>query len=511
MAPEQVQGQPADHRSDIFALGVVLYEMLTGQRPFRGSTMVETAAAILKEDPEPISSIVPGVPQTLTGVTSKCLEKRPEDRFSSAHDLSLTLGAIDATSPPVQEPSVIAIHWPHILAVVIAAAIALFFVFLPDGLFDRQALQPVEDSLPRIVVLPFENLGSPDDEYFADGITEEITSRLTAVSGLQVISRTSAMYYKGRSVPVKQIGEELDVGFVLEGTIRWDRGEEGYGRVRITPQLIKVADDSHLWSERYDRVLEDIFSVQSDIAEQVLAQLEATLLEPERRAVGARPTENMEAYQAYLSGLQIGFTEQVEDLEIAADMFERATQLDPDFALAHAGLAEASSLIIHYRIDMSSERRVKAENAAERAVDLAPDLPETHRARGLFSYLARRDYDNALDELRLAELIRPGDSVTLASLAYVRRRQGEWLGSLEILEKAIRLDPLNWHYPFNQGVTYMFLRDYGQAARHFEKAISIAPDRLQTYYWLAATCRLRDGSPEQARSVLETMPSESMN
>jgi len=207
MAPEQVQGQPADHRSDIFALGVLLYEMLTDHRPFGGGTTVETEAAILKEDPESISAVSPGVQPALATVVSKCLEKRPEDRFSSAHDLSLTLGAVESTSPapPVHQGSVISKRWPHVLAVVIAALIAVFFVLPPQGLFERLEEKPPETTPPRIVVLPFENLGSPDDEYFADGITEEITSRLAAVSGLQVISRTSAMYYKDRRLPVKQI------------------------------------------------------------------------------------------------------------------------------------------------------------------------------------------------------------------------------------------------------------------------------------------------------------------
>jgi len=181
MAPEQVQGQRADHRSDIFALGVVLYEMLTGHRPFGGSTTVETAAAILKEDPEPISVAAPAVPPTLGSVVSKCLEKRPEDRFSSAHDLALTLGAFDtaAQAPAIQPQSVILKRWPHILAVVIATVIALFFVFPPQGLFERLAEQPAEAPLPRIVVLPFENLGSPDDEYFADGIAPCATRGVT--------------------------------------------------------------------------------------------------------------------------------------------------------------------------------------------------------------------------------------------------------------------------------------------------------------------------------------------
>jgi TolB-like protein len=168
----------------------------------------------------------------------------------------------------------------NIPAVGFAAIIALLAIFLPEALFENRKDERADQWLPRIVVLPFENLGPPEDEYFADGITEEITSRLAAVSSLQVISRTSAMHYKGKNLPLHQIGEELDVGYALEGAIRLDRSSGSHGCVRITPQLIKVDDDTHLWSERYDRVLEDIFAVQSDIAEQVITCLETTILEP---------------------------------------------------------------------------------------------------------------------------------------------------------------------------------------------------------------------------------------
>ena len=177
------------------------------------------------------------------------------------------------------------------------------------------------------------------------------------------------------------------------------RGETGHGRVRITPQLIRVADDSHLWSERYDRVLEDIFTVQSDIAVQVIDQLQATLLEPERRAVEARPTDNMEAYQAYLVGFQYFYTSIEERyLRLAVEMLERAVELDPEFAVAHAVLSEATLHALSLRYDFTPERLEKARSSAERALALQPDLPEGHRALGWYYYFGPRDYDRALEE-----------------------------------------------------------------------------------------------------------------
>jgi TolB-like protein/DNA-binding winged helix-turn-helix (wHTH) protein len=177
-------------------------------------------------------------------------------------------------------------RWPHVLAVVIAAVIGLLVILPPEALFQSRGDAPEREELPRIVVLPFENLGPPDDEYFADGVTEEIISRLSNVSGLRVVSRTSSMYFKDRHMQLRQIGEELNVEFVLEGTIRWDRRGSGDDRVRITPQLIQVAGDAHLWGESYDRVLEDILAVQPDIAEKVVEKLEDVLSIPGRHSVG---------------------------------------------------------------------------------------------------------------------------------------------------------------------------------------------------------------------------------
>jgi serine/threonine-protein kinase len=500
MAPEQVQGKPADHRSDIFALGVMLHEMIAGDRPFGGATGHETAAAILKEDPE----LIAGVSPALNSVISKCLEKRPDDRFTSAHDLALTLGAVD---PAPTEKSFVEKRWPHILAVTIAALIALVFVLPPTGLFERSEEQTAEATIPRIVVLPFENLGSPEDEYFADGITEELISRLAAVSGLQVISRTSAMYYKGKQVPLKQIGEELDVGYVLEGTIRWDRGREGFGRVRITPQLIRVEDDSHVWADQYDRVLEDIFGVQTEIAVNVISMLETTLIDHERRAIEVRPTENMDAYRAYLLGVQyLGSSEEEVPLRLAVKMFERAVELDPDFALAHALLSEAYSIIYHFRYDFTPERLDRAKANVEKALSLQPDLPEGHRSLGWYYYFGLRNYDEALRQFNIAAEGLPNDPNLHGGIFAIERRRGNWDEALRALEVWQRVDPQGYLATLEVLVTWSMRRDYPRAETALRRAIAIAPDRPDAYFYGISVYLRWDESTVRARDLLESAP-----
>jgi TolB-like protein/Flp pilus assembly protein TadD len=384
---------------------------------------------------------------------------------------------------------------------VVIAAVAIW------KLVSHEEAQKQAEEIPRIVVLPFENLGSPDDEYFADGITEEITSRLAAVSGLQVISRSSSMYYKDRHLPVKQIGEELDVGYVLEGTIRWDRAGEGHGRVRITPQLIRVPDDSHLWSERYDRVLEDIFTVQSDIAKEVIAKLQATLLEPERRAVEVRPTENMEAYQAYLLGFQYSLTSEEERFfRLAVEMLERAVELDPEFAIAHAQLCEAHGALYHWRYDFSGERLNKARASIERALALQPGLPEGHRAFGYYYYWGYRDYERALEQFVIAAEGLPNDPDVLLGVFAVLRRQGRWDEALLAIESLVSVDPRGYLTASEAAQTYKTLREFAEAEREMRRAIAISPDLPDAYYQGARIYVRWDGATDRARRLLESAP-----
>jgi len=294
---------------------------------------------------------------------------------------------------------------------------------------------------------------------------------------------------------------------VLEGTVRWDRSPEGRGRVRVTPQLIRVSDDTQLWSDRYDRDIEDIFSVQSDIAEKVINQLDITLLESEQRALKARPTHNLEAYQAYLRGIDYmrrpDKTEENFRLEI--QMYERAIELDPNFALAFVGLSEAHSHLTHFRYGLTEENISKAKAAANRVLDLQPELPEGHRALGLYYYLCHKDYDRALEELAIAEKDLPNDSRILEYIGYIRRRQGNFEEAINYLKKVFELNPQDAHIPWEIGDTYSTLRRYQEAEPYYDRSISLDPDQMWAYickidnYWL-------QGSLEKARATLEEMP-----
>jgi serine/threonine protein kinase/tetratricopeptide (TPR) repeat protein len=511
MSPEQVRGDEADARSDIFALGCVLYELLAGSGPFRRDTPADTMSAILRDDPPPMADAGRLVPPAIEAIVLRCLEKRPDDRFSSARDLALALEAVGrATGEREPRRPAPRVYKPMaFIRVILAAALAVALLMVGyKTLLQRSESPEAATGPPRIVVLPFENLGPPEHEYFAAGMTEEITSRLAAVSGLQVISRTSARRYAGTSKGVREIGQELDVGYVVEGTVRWDRDDAGLGRVRITPQLIRVTDDSHLWSERYDRLLQDVFAIQSDIAAQVIDRLQAALLEPERRAIEERPTDNMEAYQAYLLARQYWWTgEDRRSADMMLSLLERAVGLDPEFALAHALLSQAHAQYYHYRYDFTAERQTKARRSAERALELRPDLAEAHLALAFYHYWCHRDYEVALAEVAIAELTRPNDPEVLTIKWAVSRRMGRWQEALATLERALETDPQGYLTVYECGGTLTLLRQYARADEYLRRAIAVAPDRPDAYYYAALNDLLWDGTTERAHLRLLGAPS----
>jgi len=508
MAPEQLEGDPADSRSDVFSLGILLFEMVTGQRPFRGETPTAVMLAIVRDRPPPVAELNPGAPAALGRVIKRCLHKDPEERYQSAGDLCDELKRIredlvltstrSATGRLTGMLGAKTRRAWWVLLTVVAVTVAALLLF--------RSPPPAQAYLSKIVILPFENLGLPDDAYFAAGITEEITGRLGAVSGLGVISRTTAAQYDRIGKTVPEIGRDLGVEYVLEGTVRWDRG--GEDRVVVTLQLITVADDILLWSERYERVLRDIFAVQAEIADQVTRHLGVTLVGQERIDLDAQPTHNLEAYQAYLKGLARTRSFVEPDLRLAVAMFERAIDLDPEFALAHAALSRAHSAMYHYRHDLSSQRLAAARAAADRALKLDPDLPDAHRALGYYYYFGYRDYDSALDELAIVEEARPNDAQLIADIGYILRRQGVWDEAVARQERALDLDPQNHETAVNLAISYRLLRRYEDADRLCDRAIALAPDHPLSYTTKAVNYWLWSAAIDRSRAVLETMPAQ---
>ena len=356
----------------------------------------------------------------------------------------------------------------------------------------------------RIVVLPFANLGPAGQEYFTDGVTEEITARLAAVGDLRVIGSTSATTYKGTKKTILDIGRELRVAYILEGSVRWEKSPDGRARVRVTPQLVSTADGTHLWAEVYDEPLDEIFRVQSDIAQKVVQALDLTLLDPQRRTIEAVPTRNLQAYDYYLRGneyLRRGGDERFQ--RTALRMYEKAVELDSAFALAYAMVSRMRSRLYLFHYDRSPEDLAAAKRAVDKALELAADLPEAHHSLGTYYWLGFLDYDRALREFAIVEASRPNDSQLLGARAVLRQRQGRLREALVDFERAQQLDPASPGIANGYGQTYMMLRDFPHAEAQLERAIALSPDAVEPYFSRVMVALRGYGSTQRARAVLD--------
>ena len=354
------------------------------------------------------------------------------------------------------------------------------------------------------MVLPFENLRIEEDEYFADGMTDEITTRLAGIHGLGVISRQSAIQYKNKGIGPLQIAEELNVDYILEGTVQCERPSDPNSQVRIWCQLIKASDDTLVWSDVYDDDMREIFHLYSDVAEKMAQELDITLLEPERRALASKPTENTEAWDYYLRGNDYRQRSMLKsDCEFAIEMYAKAVGLDSKFALAHAQLSRCHAMMYWQYYDHTLERLEMAKNAVDIALQLEPDLPEAHLALGHYYYHCQSDWGGALHEFDIARKSLPNDSDLLSFVGFVQRRQGKFEEALDNIKRASELDPLSDNIIISLGETFAYMRNYPEAMRCFDRTISLAPDVARPYGYKASLYLLWEGSTKKARAVVK--------
>ncbi len=533
MSPEQALGKPTDSRSDIFSMGIILFEMATGRKPFQGDTPISTIMAILKDTPSPVTELNRSLPDHLARIVDRCLAKDPGQRYQSGLDLRTDLEGLReetsgstppapvpasatsaaSTAPPGPAPSTASAATPApattpasaatpapatsatsaagsagpprfaLAGIIVLLALLAAGVWQPWKLPGRGAAgrnpgtSAENGSVHRLmaVVFPFENLGPAEDAYFAAGMAEEIMVRLSAVSSMGVISRTSAMQYDRTGKTMKQIRKDLGVDYVLEGTVRWVKDGEGTGQVRITPQLIRTADDVNVWSTIYERNMDDLFQVQSEIAGNVVQKLGVTLAGGEQDQLSRQPTESIEAYQAYLRAEDFSVPDwSALDADKVA-LLDTAVRLDPKFLRAWMALTRHHA--DQYRVvDRTEERLTRARAALHGAEAIDPDHPLTRLARGYYYYYGFGDYDRALAEFTAAAQGMPNDPAALTSMAWILRRQGKILESTEILERSLPLDPRNVGVIVNAAATYGALRRFDTAGELCDRAIALKPE-----------------------------------
>jgi len=492
MSPEQARGRDADHRTDIWSFGCIMYQMLTGRRPFEGETATDTLAHIIEQKPD--WEVLPKqIPANIRTLLQRCLEKDPDKRLGDITDAANQITETLGTQAQPLSVRLRKVTFTVIVTVVIVlSAVAVWFALTNET--------PINSKQKRLVVLPFRNLGPAEDEYLADGITDDIRTRLEAVKELSVISRWSAMQYKNKEVSTRQIAQELNVDYILEGTVQHQEPSDPNSPIRIRPQLIKVSDDKHVRLKVHDSSMSEIFNLQSEVAKQVAQALDITLPEREKAALESIPANSMEAWDYYLQGnydLSRDFQERY--LRKAMEMWEKAIMLDPNFTLAYLQLSHVFTLL-YFNFTRSLEDLEKAKEHVQTAEMLDPNLPEVHLAWGHYYYQGKLDYDNALREYAIVLESRPHDDKALSWTGFAYKRQGKFVQALINLRSAYEFSPRFEPYPFYIGWIYELMDRYDNAESYYNQAITLEPNKPRGYY-SKILLYLRQGDTKKARQV----------
>ena len=454
MSPEQVAGEAADARSDLFSLGVVLYEMLAGTNPFRRDNQAATLRAICDDRPDPIARRRAGTSAELERIIGKLLEKSPKVRYQNVTDVVYDLQALAKRSP------------------------------------SGDLMRPPD---PSVAVLPFANLSAdPEQEYFCDGMSEEIINALSHLENIRVIARTSAFAFKGKHEDVRDIGRQLGVEHLLEGSVR-----KAGKRLRITAQLIKVADGSHLWSERYDRDMEDVFAIQDEISLAIVDRLKIKLLGDEKANLVRNRAYDIEAYNLYLQGRFYWNKRTPQELKKALEYFERAIEKAPDFAAAYAGMADTYSMLNQARELSPAEAFPKAKAMALKALERDKLLAEAHVSLAYIAYMYDWDWPKAECEFKRAIELNPGYATTHQWYSQYLGLMKRTSQSAEEMQTAQTLDPLSLIIKISAAFFLCEQGELTQAEEQCQRILSMDRDFV-IVHWALGIIYERRGLHDQA-------------